>query len=467
MTAVAQKGNGQQPVKNKAIEDMAHDAFELEQYILGSVLMQDGVLGGFEKHGRQYPALKHILTPDDFYWLRNKRIYEIMLEIDGRGIRVDDVLIIDALRQEGTLMDYGGAAYFTELINTVTSDFAGIAYYDNYEAYARRLIEITTQRRIRMRSGQIVEAGADFAKVQALQAENAADMKRATTLGRGMLETPMTVADQLVAWHDDPQDVRGYRTGIRDLDMMLGGMDQNELMIILGYAGSGKSTLAMQIALSFCEQGPGLIIPTEMSPGQWRIRMIAYLLGTDYQVLRRGQYDDTMEILKTDHFIEHLPIHWFGEAAPTPAQIKDCVTDLYERRRVEWVLVDGLHDIRADGDGVYDKTNQKIDCLHELARLGLVVVATGHLNRGATEEPNPRDALGSSRIEQRATAILTLYRPGQMVESGEMKELPNGISKNLCTLRLAKSRFSQTGMKVNLMFGKRDGRHGFHPVEDR
>ncbi|MCZ2078458.1 MAG: AAA family ATPase [Bryobacterales bacterium] len=447
---------------------------DLEDELISMIINWPPILDGDwsvtpDNESAKFPGVIGYMEPTDFMSVANEVTYRALVAMHTEGMNITATRLVEYLRQQGQL-DQAGGQYRLITVAGLQPDTR--LYYWHMKlilrAWAKRQI-FNIQKDI----GPAIAAG-DTEKVDKLNAELDAVHKRVNVAKQGLTDDT-SVTDLLKQWYNNPQEIRGFRTGIEDLDKAIGGLDKSELLLVLGYTGSGKSTLMMQFALQFAEQGYGMIIPTEMSVNQYKVRMIAFELGVDYQQLYLGQYRDWERLESCARYIEALPIEWYKAGRPTPDQIEKAVRTIDRVQPLDWVIVDGVNDISVPGATGPDITSQAISCLHGIARSGKLVACTAHMNRDSKQrsnkEPNPRDAFGSSRIEQLATRIVTIWRPGHMVETGEADGMPEGkngdapVSPNMAYLRLVKSRFTATGQRIETFYGIHKGRLGFHKVK--
>lgn len=144
-----------------------HQAIDAERSVLGEILFDPECLRN----------IRAILTPDDFYPEKHRKIFSAMLDLADRG-DVFDLLTMEAqLSRNGTLERIGGAAYLVELSGDV---FTSI----NAKRHAELVLEAANRRRI---DAALCEAlstlrkGEDFdlSRLQAL-ADHAASTPRRT-----------------------------------------------------------------------------------------------------------------------------------------------------------------------------------------------------------------------------------------------------------------------------------------------
>src|SRR5437660_3643467 len=78
---------------------------EAEQSVLGSMMLSSEAVA---------EVLEEI-KPDDFYWLKHRRVYDVLVQLYSRGEPVDQVTAREELSRRGQLEDVGGALYLHEL----------------------------------------------------------------------------------------------------------------------------------------------------------------------------------------------------------------------------------------------------------------------------------------------------------------------------------------------------------------
>ena len=83
----------------------------------------------------------------------------------------------------------------------------------------------------------------------------------------------------------------GVRSGFQDLDLLLGGMQNSDLIVIAGRPGRGKSAFMISVALNAAvrDKKQVAIFSLEMSNEQVMQRMVAQQTRIDAQRLRLGK----------------------------------------------------------------------------------------------------------------------------------------------------------------------------------
>ena len=115
---------------------------DAERAVLGAGMQSAGAMGD----------VATIVTPEDFYAVENKRIFEIMLDIHKRNEAVDILTVSAELKKTGSLEKVGGMAY----ISMLTADVPSLVHA---EAYARIVAEKASLRQLIQISDEIKEKG--------------------------------------------------------------------------------------------------------------------------------------------------------------------------------------------------------------------------------------------------------------------------------------------------------------------
>jgi archaellum biogenesis ATPase FlaH len=150
-------------------------------------------------------------------------------------------------------------------------------------------------------------------------------------------------------------------TGIELWDKALMGGMWSGLNFLAGPMGSGKSTLASSVVGNWTRRGlRGMIVGTEMTPGQWVTRVWAHLAGVRTDEIMVGNYnpafgDAVKDALDMIDSIEHV---WRVEGMPTVAGLRDDILRMVANKEIDFVIVDSSSNMHADGvsGSIFDQT---------------------------------------------------------------------------------------------------------------
>ncbi|WP_405434736.1 replicative DNA helicase [Micromonospora sp. NBC_00617] len=185
-----------------------------------------------------------ILKTNDFYRPVHATIFDIILDIYGRGEPADSITVAAALADSGDLVRVGGAPYLHTLIASVPTA-ANAAYYARIvseRAVLRRLVEAGTK---------IVQLGYGTASGGSRDVDDVVDLAQQAVYDvteRRVSEDFAILADMLQPTLDEIEAVgaqggmmTGVPTGFTDLDRLLNGLHAGQLIIVAGRPGLGKA----------------------------------------------------------------------------------------------------------------------------------------------------------------------------------------------------------------------------------
>jgi replicative DNA helicase len=417
---------------------------DAEKSLLGSVLIDEETLADITEH----------VTLKDFYEKRHGMIYDAMMRLYEKRKPVDLLTLTDELKRKKELEEVGGSAYLTELTNYVpTSAHA--------ESYAEIVAQKAVRRRLIRASGEISEMGFDEESstqelLQQAEAELFAVSDQSLKQDLVSIETILTDSfDRMEELHRNKGQLRGVRTGYRDLDNMTAGLQRSDLIILAARPAMGKTTLVTNLAYNVATiaKQSVLFFSLEMSKEQLVDRMLADASGVDAWNIRTGN-------LSEDDFSKLSDA--MGEMAEAPIYIDDTpgVTVLEMRTKARraahdaplgLIIIDYLQLMQGSGR---DKGN-RVQEVSEISRglkllareLNVPVIALSQLSRSVESRtpqiPQLSDLRESGSIEQDADIVMFIYR--------EAYYNPDTDRENITDLIIAKHRNGPTG-KVELYF---------------
>lgn len=264
--------------------------------------------------------------------------------------------------------------------------------------------------------------------------------------------------DRAISWAADPRDIRGYQTGIVELDEALSGILENDIVVILGRTGGGKSTFCTQVLCQIALQTRMLAFTTEMTPEWYLHRIASYKIGVNSKDIFTGKLGHNDKLLAAYDAAGEWPIDFYKHDNPTPDLIIR-KAEQAKARGAKGIVLDSLNNVYTPGRSVYDGTKDTMAALRHIARgLGMFVIATCQANRGpadrANKEPLLTDAQGGGVIEQDATRFLTIYRPGYDIETRQVKaNADDPIDPRVAYITVVKDRmFSAQGKRIETLW---------------
>ena len=235
MRAESRSGGGQPPAQRDGHFDKTPPQdVAAEQCVLGGMLLSKDAIAD----------VVEILKTNDFYRPVHATIFDIILDIYGRGEPADSITVAAALADSGDLVRIGGAPYLHTLIASVPTA-ANAAYYARIvseRAVLRRLVEAGTK---------IVQLGYGTASGGSRDVDDVVDLAQQAVYDvteRRVSEDFAILADMLQPTLDEIEAVgatggmmTGVPTGFSDLDRLLNGLHAGQLIIVAGRPGLGKA----------------------------------------------------------------------------------------------------------------------------------------------------------------------------------------------------------------------------------
>lgn len=420
-------------------------SLDAETSLLGSVLIDEEVLADASQ----------IVKAADFYDKRHQIIYTAMIRLYERHRPVDLLTLTEELKKKSELETIGGSAYLTELTNYVPTAA-------HAEAYAELVSQKAIRRRLIKASADISELGYDEETttqelLEKAEAELFSVSDQSLKQDLVSIESILTESfDRIEELHRNKGQLRGIRTGYRDLDNMTAGLQRSDLIILAARPAMGKTTLVTNLAYNVATIAklPVLFFSLEMSKEQLIDRMLADASGVDSWNIRTGNLSDE-DFSKISEAM--------GEMAEAPIYIDDTpglsVLEMRTKARraahdqpLGLIVVDYLQLMQASGNYSGNRVQEVSEIsrgLKLIAReLNVPLIALSQLSRSVESRTPPipqlADLRESGSIEQDADIVTFIYRPGYY-------EPDNPDVQNITDLIIAKHRNGPVG-KVQLYF---------------
>ena len=208
---------------------------------------EQSVLGGMLLSKDAIADVVEVLRGTDFYRPAHQTIFDIVLDLYGRGEPADPVTVSAELTKQGQLMRTGGAPYLHTLIASVPTA-ANAGYYAQIvaeQAVLRRLVEAGTR---------IVQLGYGAAQGQGGDVDDAVDRAQAAVyeVTERRLSEDYILLEHLLQETMDEIDAissrggaaAGVPTGFVELDQVTNGLHPGQMVIVAGRPAMGKCLAA-------------------------------------------------------------------------------------------------------------------------------------------------------------------------------------------------------------------------------
>ena len=401
----------QEPIDNQHLERMPPQAVEIEQAVLGAMMLEQHAIGH---------ALE-ILDPSCFYNATHSRIFETMISLYERGVAVDQFTLPEELKRRDQLDDVGGAIYLDELV-------AKVATPANIDVHARIVLEKALSRRLIETASDIIEQaykGSDDVLELINRVEQRLFAIGGNWIGGGIesLETVMDDAlEQIERAHSKASAVSGIDTGFVDLNVCTSGLQKGDLIVLAACPGVGKTALALTLARNAAvDTKVGVMI---FSPKMSKMQVVQRLLSIEtkvdlYSLCTGSLRDEDWECLArvTRDRLARAPIYIDDTPDISVFEARAKARRLHREHGIGLIVVDDLQ--LMSGEAKTASCEQEISHilrrLKDLAKeLDIPVLTLVQLSRAVESRKDPRPQLSDLpelRIEQAADVVMFIYRP--------------------------------------------------------
>ena len=432
------------------------NSIEAEKAVLGS-LMLDSV---------QVGTIQSIITDDDFYLEKHRKIFQAMEQLFDQERTIDVVTLIDLLRSVNELDNVGGEEYIIELWEETPS----AANADNYaqiisdKAQLRRLFHAADKvRNAAIQEGDSVNNIIDESErlILAVGENNQNDKLRSI---RPLISEAFERVEELSKLK---KDVVGLPTGYVQLDKLTTGFHPDQLIIIAARPSVGKTAFALNIAQNVAtkQKVPVAIFSLEMGALDLVNRIICAEGNIDATNLRTGQLTDSEwdSFALATNVLADAPIYIDDSPGIKVSEIRaKCRRLKQDRADLGLIVIDYLQLI--DGSGRTENRQQEVSeisrQLKKLAKeLAVPVIALSQLSRGVEHRQNKRPMLADIResgsIEQDADIVAFLYREDYHQQDEDEESAPSigDMPNNTIEVIIAKNRAGARDT-VKLLFKK-------------
>jgi replicative DNA helicase len=444
----------------------APHAIEAEEAVLGCVLINPDA----------YFEVAPILRPDDFYLHKHRWIWDAFVALHDQRLPIDIITVAEELERHNQLGEVGGSAYLTRLINTVPTSLHAEAYgrLVEQEALRRRLLEAATAV-----AKLAYEEGRDIGEVvnDAEAAIFAVSERRLNKDLAPIKEAISQYYDRIKYLFEHQDEMLGVPTGFVDLDKLLGGLQQSDLIIIAGRPGAGKTGFMLNIAknAALTYRKHVAVFSLEMSNDQLVQRLIAQETGIDSQRLRLADIHDHEWPLfvQAANVLSDATIFLDDTPALTPNQLRSKCRRLDQEYGLDLIIVDYLQLMQ--GEGRHENRVQEVSTisrgLKQLAReLNVPVLAGAQLSRAVEQRSDKVPQLSDLRESGCLTGeTLVTLASGERVPIRSLAgQQPEVVTLDGWQMRTAQaSRVWQTGhrpvYKLITLMGRVIRATGNHP----
>ncbi len=413
---------------------------EAEQALLGAILVNNDA----------YDRVSDFLQAAHFSEEIHRRIFEVMSSLIRAGKIATPVTLKTFLGEH----DLGGITvpqYLARLAAEATTVI-------NAADYGRTVYDLAIRRNLITIGEEVVNVAFDAPVDHSPRAQIEEAERRLYEIaetgrydgGFQSFSTALTHAiDMAAKAYERDGKLSGVSTGMHDLDLKLGGLQQSDLVIVAGRPGMGKTALATNIAFNIAKayqfevRPDGAHVATnggvvgffslEMSSEQLATRIIAEQSGVASYKIRRGDITDAdfHHITDAARQIQTIPFYIDHTGGISIAQLTARARRLKRQRGLDVLVVDYLQLLSGSKSASASNRVQELTeittGLKALAKeLNVPIMALSQLSRQVEARDDKRPQLSDLResgsIEQDADVVIFVYREEYYLKNKQPRE---------------------------------------------
>ena len=401
---------------------------EAEQALLSALLSNNQAL---ERVG-------DFLRAEHFADGAHQRLFAACQRLIDRGQTANAVTLKNYFERDQGLAEVGGTAYLARLqaANVGVIDVADYGRLIHDLFLRRQLIELGEEmvneaHRHDLDKSAQTQIEENEQKLFGL-AETGASGRDFTSFADALAQS-MTMAETAMRH----EGVSGVGSGFTDLDKLLGGLHESDLLILAARPSMGKTSLATNIACHVAnssrerkhrdgsvtqERQVVAFFSLEMSSEQLATRIVSDLANVSSDRIRRGSIgrEEFDRVFETSRHLESLPLFIDDTPAINVPALRTRARRLKrQQKNLSLIVVDYLQLMQGVGSRAHENRVQEVSeitrGLKAVAKeLSVPVIALSQLSRATEQRDDKRPQLSDLResgsIEQDADVVMFLFR---------------------------------------------------------
>jgi replicative DNA helicase len=416
------------------------DYSALQRTIPANILAEQMLLGTILANNEAYNKISDFLQADHFYEPVHKRIFEAIVIFIDRAMLANPITLKNYFDQDAVLKEINQENYLSQLASLTTTI---INVYD----YAKIISDLSVRRNLILigenivndaYAPQLTSTSTELIENAEQELFNLANLGRDTSSSFQYLKESLTQAlDKIQQAFKRQEKFTGISSGFLDLDKMLCGMQNSDLLILAARPSMGKTALAINLALNACKflheqpttpensnnnvKGSVGFFSLEMSAEQLATRMMSILSEVQASKLRSGQISENefVKIVKASKDLAELSFFIDDTPSISISTLRTRARRMQRKFNLSLLVVDYLQLIRGSSRS---SENSRVLEISEITQglkaiakeLNIPVIALSQLSRAVEQREDKRPLLSDLResgsIEQDADVVMFIYR---------------------------------------------------------
>ncbi len=402
------------------------------------------------------------LDETSFYKDAHSNIYRAMEKLFEKNEPIDQISVIDKLKTDNKLEESGGAYYITGLVES-TPSAANVVYWAKIvqeKSVYRKLITATTE--IQTEAYEANEPAFDV-----LDHAEEKIFKLAQNKGKEGFKDFGTVLNTTFEHLDSISNTDYHTTGIPsgfvELDGMLSGFQNGDLIILAGRPSMGKTAFALSAVRNAAVEYnvPVAFFSLEMPDYQLAMRLLCSEAKVNSHLVRTGKLprDQWRRLTEQTGRLATAPIFIDDSPGLSMLEVRAKARRLKAEHNIKMIVLDYLQLLRGPrAENRQQEITEISRSLKMLAKeLDIPVLALSQLSRAVEQRtgdhrPQLSDLRESGAIEQDADVVMFVYRPiVYAIREGREDEFSDPMDKMKAEIIVGKQRNGPTGI-ANAIF---------------
>ena len=410
---------------------------EAEQALMGAILINNDIVD----------KINNFLLPRHFYDPVHSRIFELTNKFINNGNLASPVTLKTYFENDEGLKELGGISYLSKLVSHATTII-------NATQYAQTIYDLSMRRELIDLGENIVNTARDSEIDQDPVTQIEIAEQALYTIAEkghhksGFLDFNDSLSGAIeIAERARQRDgkLSGIASGFKELDNVLGGLQESDLIILAGRPSMGKTALATNIAFNIAKDciqtlnmnliekkgennkpivQAGAVVgffSLEMSAEQIATRILSEQTEIFSNKIRKGDISDIEydKIYNKSKELESLPLYIDHTGAIAIATLVARARRLKRQNNLGLIVIDYLQLIRvADKNRINNRVHEISIITQQLKALAkeleIPIIALSQLSRQVESREDKRPQLADLResgsIEQDADIVMFIYR---------------------------------------------------------